>query len=240
MAVAVSRWRRVARWLFRAAALWLAVTVGAVVLLRFVDPPTTAFMLERRLDARDEKRKTPYVSHFHYVPLSAISPQLQRAVMAAEDQKFSKHHGFDFDAIGSALEGHLENRTARGASTLTQQVAKNLFLWPARSYVRKAIEAYLAVLLEVFWPKWRILEMHLNIAEYGDGVYGADAASRAFFHKPPSQLTALEAAKLATVLPAPRRRNAGALSAAMSARAEQIAETAREMSPDPVQLINER
>lgn len=217
---------------------WFALTIGAVLMMRLIDPPTTAFMLERRFEARNDKK--PFVLRQQWASLAAISPELARAVIAAEDQKFASHHGFDFDQIANALDDRLEHKRSRGASTLTQQVAKNLFLWPDPSFIRKGLEAYFTLLLEALWPKQRILEMHLNIAEYGDAVYGAEAASRVFFHKPASQLTALEAAKLAAVLPSPRKRRVNSLSPAMAARAEFIADQARRLEPEAVELINRR
>ncbi len=231
-----SRLRRLLIWSVRIVGAWVALSLLIIGALRFIDPPTSAFMLERRWEARDEKK--PLIIHYHWVPLRSISPELQRAVIAAEDQKFPSHHGFDFDSISAALDDRLEHRGSRGASTLTQQVAKNLFLWPARSFIRKGIEAYLTGLIELLWPKKRILEMHLNLAEYADGVYGADAAARLLFHKAPGALSAVEASQLATVLPAPRRRNATALTPAMTARAAQIAERAAALDPDPLTLIN--
>lgn len=127
------------------------------------------------------------------------------AVMAAEDQKFPDHRGFDMTAIQNAVIGRLDGNRLRGASTITQQVAKNLFLWPGRSFARKAIEAYLTVLIEISWPKRRILEMYLNIAEFGPGIYGVPAASRIYFGKTPARLSDAEAALLAAVLPNPRQ-----------------------------------
>jgi monofunctional biosynthetic peptidoglycan transglycosylase len=128
--------------------------------------------------------------------------------VAAEDQKFPHHHGFDVQAIQDAMDEADEGERLRGASTITQQTAKNLFLWGGRSFVRKGLEAYFTVLLELEWPKRRILEVYLNIAEFGDGVYGAEAAANQFFHKPASQLSAHEAALLASVLPNPKKLHA--------------------------------
>ena len=184
---------------------WVALTVGPVLVLRFVDPPTTAFMMERRLDARDTNEKG-FVLRQQWVPRERISPNLQRALIAAEDQKFLAHAGFDVKAIEGAVEDRLDGKSARGASTLTQQVAKNLFLWPGKSFARKALEAYFTVLLELFWSKARILEVHLNVAEFGNGVYGAEEASRRYLGKAASAVTPEEAALLVVVLPSPRTR----------------------------------
>lgn len=132
------------------------------------------------------------------------------AVVASEDQKFPAHWGFDFAQIGDALDDREHGRRIRGASTISQQVAKNLFLWPGQSWVRKGIEAYLTVLIEALWPKRRILEVYLNIAEFGHGIYGVEAASRTYFRKSAAQLNTYDAALLAAVLPNPARLKAAA------------------------------
>lgn len=167
-------------------ATWLPVWV-----LRFVDPPVTAFMLH------DD---SPELRH-EWVPWIEIGSIAPLAVLAAEDQKFPTHFGFDLESIRDAIDAG----GRRGASTITQQTAKNLFLWPGRSFVRKGIEAYLAALIELSWPKWRTLEIYLNVAEFGPGVYGVGAASRVYFGKPPAALDDNEAALLAAVLPNPKQ-----------------------------------
>jgi monofunctional biosynthetic peptidoglycan transglycosylase len=146
------------------------------------------------------------------------------AVVAAEDQKFPHHWGFDFESIAEAIEDQGPRRRVRGASTITQQVARNLFLWPGRSYVRKGLEAYFTVLLELFWPKRRILEVYLNIAEFGDGTHGVYAAAKTFFGTHPSELTPTEAALLAAVLPNPKRLHANTPSPYVEERARWIEE----------------
>ena len=140
--------------------------------------------------------------------LDQMAPSLPRALVAAEDQTFEVHNGFDFKAIEKARLNNARGRKVRGASTISQQVAKNLFLWSGRSWLRKGIEAWYTVLIEALWPKQRILEMYANIAEFGDGVYGAQAASRSFFGKDASRLTPAESARLAAVLPSPKRYDA--------------------------------
>ncbi|HVY66430.1 MAG TPA: monofunctional biosynthetic peptidoglycan transglycosylase [Gammaproteobacteria bacterium] len=201
------------RWL-RAVGLllvaWLAVSFGAVALLRWHAPPFTAVMLEQpgpfaRIDYRWVDRK-------------AISRSAARAAIAAEDQRFLEHHGIDFVSIDRALDEYRAGDGLRGASTITQQVAKNLFLWQGRSFVRKALEAYFALVIELLWPKQRILEMYLNIAELGPGVFGVEAAARRFFDVPASRLTAPQAALLAAVLPNPRRFSAARPSAYVRSR----------------------
>lgn len=191
------------RWILRLFVLVLLLSVGPVVALRWVDPPTTAFILRERLSAgAPGKPKT--VQH-RWVDGGQISPHIKVAVIAAEDQKFPEHYGFDLDSINDALEDRERGRRVRGASTLTQQVAKNLFLWPGQSWIRKGLEAYFTVLIETLWPKQRILEVYVNIAEFGSGVFGVGAASEMFFKKPAARLTAPEAALLAAVLPNPKR-----------------------------------
>lgn len=218
----------------RAALGTLLVSVGAPVLLvllfRVVDPPTTAFMLERRWQAH-EKGERSFALKQQWVPLDKVSPALRLAVVAAEDQKFPQHFGFDVQAIEDAMEDRLEGKSTRGASTLTQQVAKNLFLWPGQSFVRKGLEAALTVLLETLWPKRRILEVYLNVAELGDGVYGVEAASRLYYRKPASQVGASEAAALAAILPSPRKRRPTALSPSVQERAGWIEDQARRLGP---------
>lgn len=187
--------------------------VALVLPLRWIEPPASSFMLQARLL---EDRAI----YHQWQPLSRISPHLQMAAIAAEDQKFPTHFGFDFDSIADALEEKRGRR--RGASTISQQVAKNLYLWNGRSYVRKGIEAYLTLWIEILWTKERILEVYLNIAEFGPGVYGAQAASLRFFHKPASQITPREAALLAAVLPNPKRMSAARPSRYVQNRAAEI------------------
>ncbi|WP_129647596.1 monofunctional biosynthetic peptidoglycan transglycosylase [Peristeroidobacter agariperforans] len=184
-------------------ALLLLFSIGPVVLFRWVDPPTTAFILRERFSA-GQPGKPKSVQH-RWVDGNQISPHIKVAVIAAEDQKFPEHHGFDLDSINDALEDRERGRRVRGASTLTQQVAKNLFLWPGQSWIRKGLEAYFTVLIETLWPKRRILEVYVNIAEFGSGVFGVGAASEIFFKKPAARLNAPEAALLAAVLPSPKR-----------------------------------
>jgi monofunctional biosynthetic peptidoglycan transglycosylase len=182
---------------------WLALSWLMVFVLRFVPPWTSAMMMERRVGALVRGEKDFHLQH-RWVPWSEVSPYVPLAMVAGEDQKFPFHHGFDFDSIQNAMDAADEGRRLRGASTISQQTAKNLFLWNGRSFVRKGLEAYFTVLIELTWPKQRILEVYMNIAELGDGIYGVGAASDAFFHVPPARLGAAQAARLAAVLPNPR------------------------------------
>ena len=174
----------------------MLVSITLTLPWRWLTPPTTAFILQDRFHHK---------SHIHqrWVPFNEISPALPIAVVAAEDQKFPHHHGFDFQSLSEALQEGRRHR--RGASTISQQLAKNLYLWPGRSVLRKALEAYFTVLIEFTWPKRRILEVYLNVVEFGPRVYGVDAASRLYFGKPPGRITSQEAALLAAVLPSPKR-----------------------------------
>jgi monofunctional biosynthetic peptidoglycan transglycosylase len=193
----------------------------AVLALRFVPPLTTAFILQARVAAMFAKGAAPDFRR-EWRPIEAISPQLQLAVVASEDQRFADHQGFDFGQIRKAMEEADRGSRQRGASTISQQVAKNLFLWGGHSWLRKGLEAWFTLLIEVAWPKQRILEMYLNIAEFGPGIYGAEAAARTFFGRPAARLGRAEAARLAAVLPSPRRMNAGRPSAYVLRRQKQI------------------
>ncbi len=207
----------------RAVTLFFVGSVAAVLALRWVHPVTTAFMIESRIEAALHGERD-YRTDYRWLPYREISPNLPIAVVAAEDQKFPIHAGFDFDAIADALEDKADGGPSRGASTISQQVAKNLFLWPGRSWVRKGIEAYFTVLLETLWPKRRILEVYLNVAEFGPGVFGVGAASQRYFGEPASRLDREQAARLAAVLPAPRRLHADRPSEYVRARTERIEE----------------
>ena len=179
----------------------LIAPLALVLLLRWVPPPTTAFMARDALAATGPAatERMPY----RWTPWEGIAPQAAIAVIASEDQKFPDHHGFDVEAIRMALGDALQGERLRGASTISQQTAKNLFLWPGRSLFRKGLEAYLTVLIELCWSKRRIMEVYLNVAEFGTGVFGITAASERFFDKRPAELNADEAALLAAVLPYP-------------------------------------
>lgn len=214
---------RVRRILWYAVSGFALLTVGPVLCLRWVPPPASAFMLEKRV-TRLIRGQSPPTIHYRWVGWESISPAMRLAVVAAEDQKFPHHWGFDFESIEDAVQQKGARGRLRGASTITQQVARNLFLWPGRSYLRKGIEAYFTLLLELLWPKRRILEVYLNVAEFGDGIYGVDAASHTFFGKRPSQLETAAAALLAAVLPNPIRLHAQNPSAYVRERAGWIEE----------------
>jgi monofunctional biosynthetic peptidoglycan transglycosylase len=184
-----------------------SIAFGPVLLifpLRFVDPLFTAHLLGRAVE-RYRQDRTPIFPKRTVVPLESMSPELKRAVLASEDDGFYLHHGFDVRQIERAVQSNKKGGHIRGASTISQQTVKNLFLWSGRSYARKAVEAYFTVYLELLLPKDRILEIYLNLVECSDGLFGVELCARHIFEKPASQLDASEAARLAAVLPSPRK-----------------------------------
>jgi monofunctional biosynthetic peptidoglycan transglycosylase len=214
--------RRLWRFALLAVLAALLLSVLPVLAMRWIDPWTSAFMVDARVDSWFDEDQQPYRLRQQWRDYPQISRELALAVVASEDQLFPVHRGFDFRQIGKAMDDAEAGRRARGASTITQQVAKNLFLWSGRSWIRKGLEAWFTVLIEALWPKQRILEVYLNIAEFGRGVYGAEAAAQAFFHKPAARLTRAEAARLAAVLPNPKQRRADAPSRYVLRRQQEI------------------
>jgi monofunctional glycosyltransferase len=198
-----SRFRRFAALLLKSFIVVFAASLVLVGALRVIRPPVSALMVERRLQAW--WGDVEYSPQYQWVSLDNIAPVMGAAVIAAEDQNFALHYGFDWKAIQRAIDYNETNARTRGASTLTQQTAKNLFLWAGRTWIRKGVEAYFTILLETLWNKRRILETYLNVAEFGNGIYGVEAASQHYFRKPASRLNAEQAALLAAVLPNPRR-----------------------------------
>ncbi|MBD8873256.1 monofunctional biosynthetic peptidoglycan transglycosylase [Rhodanobacter sp. DHB23] len=220
--------RRLLRRIAFAALAWLGLTWLMVLVLRFVPPVTSAVMVERHVGAWVHGERDFHLRQ-HWVPWSQVSPWVPLAMVAGEDQKFPYHHGFDFGSIHQAIDAADDGARLRGASTISQQTAKNLFLWNGRSFVRKGLEAYFTVLIELTWPKQRILEVYMNIAELGDGIYGVGAASDAYFHEPPAQLDPAQAARLAAVLPNPQRLHADRPSAYVQRRADWIERQMRQL-----------
>jgi monofunctional biosynthetic peptidoglycan transglycosylase len=179
-------------------ALFLVLVAGpvvAVILYRFIPPPVTPLMVIRAVEGRGLDHR--------WRPMDKISPTLPRALIAAEDAKFCDHRGFDFEALQKAYENNESGRKIRGGSTISQQTAKNVFLWPGRSYVRKGLEAWFTVLIETFWGKRRIMEVYMNSIEYGSGIYGAEAAAQRYFGVSADKLTQAQSARLAAILPSP-------------------------------------
>jgi monofunctional biosynthetic peptidoglycan transglycosylase len=214
---------RIARFVGLVVLAWIALSWLVVFILRFVPPWTSAMMMERRVEAF-VSREPDFTFRHRWVSADAVSPEVGLAMVAGEDQKFPFHHGFDIDAIQDAIDASDEGKRLRGASTISQQVAKNLFLWNGRSFIRKGLEAYFTVVIEATWPKRRILEVYMNIVELGNGVYGVGAASDVFYHTPPDRLGVIQAARLAAVLPNPRRFRVDAPSAYVQKRTAWIAQ----------------
>ena len=218
--------RRAVRWFTLGLLSVFLASVLTVVAMRWIDPWTSAFMVDAAIGAR-VSGKSGYRTDYRWVDLEQISPHAAVAVIAAEDQYFPFHTGFDFKSIREAIRSNERQATrkhphVRGASTISQQVAKNLFLWSGRSYVRKGLEAYFTLLIEISWPKERILEVYLNVAQFGDGIYGVEAAAQRFYGKPAARLNRYEAATLAAVLPNPIRMKAQAPSFYVSRRRDWI------------------
>jgi monofunctional biosynthetic peptidoglycan transglycosylase len=198
------------KWIWRLiwkSALWFfLLSIGFTILYRFVPVPITPLMVIRLFEqAFDEKKEIRLKKD--WVPFSEISKNAPQAVYASEDQKFLDHNGFDFEAMEKAWENNKKGKRVKGASTITQQTVKNVFLWPSRSYLRKGLEAYFSVLVELIWSKERIMEVYLNVIEMGDGIYGIEAAAQTYYKKPASKLNRNQAAMIAAVLPNPRRWN---------------------------------
>jgi monofunctional biosynthetic peptidoglycan transglycosylase len=200
----------------RGFALVVLLSFLSTLVLRWVPPLGTGVMLERRVAAWWQGEK--YQTRYQWVRWERISPYAPLAVVASEDQRFADHHGFDVESIQTALAEHDRGRPLRGASTISQQVAKNVFLWSGRSFIRKGLEIYFTTLIELLWPKRRILEVYLNVVELGDGIFGVEAASQRFFKKPAARLRPDEAALLASVLPSPHRLHADRPSAYVEER----------------------
>ena len=223
-----SRRRRWLRRLLMLPVLLVAFSVLQVLVLRFVDPPLSMVMVEHRVAAWIDGDRD-FRIRYRWRDMERIAPALPLAAIAAEDQRFASHRGFDLEAIEKAREQHARGGRLRGASTISQQTAKNVFLWSGRSWVRKGMEAWYTVLMELLWPKQRILEMYVNVAEFGDGVYGAQAAAQAFFGTDADALSQAQAARLAAVLPSPRRYSASSPGPYVQRRTGQIQRQMRQI-----------
>ena len=221
-------WGRTLRWTAGLLLGGLIVSSLSVLLLRWIDPPISAFMIEAKVASWFDDSKGFTLDH-RWVDLTRISPNLALAVVASEDQKFPEHWGFDVEAIEKAYQMNQHSHRIHGASTITQQVSKNLFLWPGRSWVRKGLESWFTLLSEGLLPKRRILELYLNIAEFGPGVYGAEAAAQRYFRKPAARLSRADAALLAAVLPNPRVLHAAAPSSFLERRRSWILAQMRDL-----------
>lgn len=199
---------KVIRWIGKLiwkVSLWFfGLSIGLVILYRFVPVPVTPLMIIRLVEQAFDPEKDVRL-YKDWVSIDEMSRHAAQAVYAAEDQKFLDHRGFDFEAMEKAWENNKKGKRIKGASTITQQTVKNVFLWPSRSYIRKGLEAYFTVLVELIWSKERIMEVYLNVIEMGNGIYGIEAASQTFFNKSSSKLSQSQAALIAAVLPNPRR-----------------------------------
>lgn len=199
----VDKYKKIARILGKVCLWFLGITIFWVLALRFINPPITFLMLqrgvERKADGKDWKIEKEWIK------FENLSDNLKKAAIAGEDVNFLKHWGFDFKAMEQAYEKNQKGKRIRGGSTISQQTAKNVFLWPGRSYIRKAFEVYFTALIELLWGKERILEVYLNVIEMGDGLYGAEAASWNYYHKSAASMSRAQAALLVAVLPNPRR-----------------------------------
>jgi monofunctional biosynthetic peptidoglycan transglycosylase len=212
--------KRVYRFLLKAMIWFFGVSIALVVVFKFVPIPFTPLMgiraIENKIDGND------MVCSHDWKPIDSISVNLQKAVIASEDARFLTHNGFDFKAIEKAMENNEKGKKLKGGSTISQQTAKNVFLWQGRSYFRKGLEAYFTILIEIIWGKERIMEVYLNSIEMGDGVYGAEAATQYWYRKECSNLTKIEAAGIAAILPNPRKFKASNSSAFINGRKARI------------------
>lgn len=217
------------KWLRRLVCFFLLSTIGITLLYRFVPVYITPLMVIRCVQQKMEGKKM--ILHHEWVPLTEISPALPLAVVASEDNRFLQHHGFDFREIEKAVKENETRKKKRGASTITQQTAKNVFLWPASSYVRKGFEVYFTFLIELMWGKERIMEVYLNSIEMGDGIYGAQAVAKYHFHTTAARLTRSQCALVAATLPNPIRFNSASPSGYMLKRQGQILSLMGKIAP---------
>ena len=204
-------WSKVWKWTKRLVVAFFVLSIISTILFRFIPVPVTPLMLIRCVEQVADG-KAPKLKKY-WIPMKEMSPNLVLAVISSEDQKFAEHFGFDFEAIEKVAKQNVKlqkrGKPIKGGSTISQQCAKNVFLFPQRSYIRKAFEVYFTFLIEIFWSKKRIMEVYLNVIEMGDGIYGAQAAAKTYFKKDAEKLTASECALIAAVLPNPRKWNAG-------------------------------
>ena len=219
--------KKIVRFLWKAMLWFFAISVFSVIVFRFVPIPFTPLMVSRAVDNMIDGNELAF-SH-DWEPLENISPNLQKAVIASEDANFLTHHGFDFSAMQKAFKNNKKGKRIKGGSTISQQTAKNVFLWQGRSYLRKGLEAYFTVLIELFWGKERIMEVYLNSIEMGNNVYGAEAASYHWYQKKASELSKQEAAGIASILPNPRKFKAKNSSSYIEGRKNRIVKRMRQV-----------
>jgi len=217
--------KKITRILFKILIWFVGISLFLVVVFKFVPVPFTPLMVSRAVENK-LAGKEMFCNH-DWVPIENISKNLQKAVIASEDGTFLKHHGFDFTAMQKALKNNKKGRKIKGGSTISQQTAKNIFLWQGRSYIRKGFEAYFTVLIELVWGKERIMEVYLNSIEMGNGVYGAQAAAEYWYRKDVSNLTKREAAGIAAILPNPRKYKASNSTVYINKRKDKIVRVMR-------------
>lgn len=221
--------RKILNFLLKAILWFFGLSIFFVLFFRFVPVPYTPLMFIRGYEQVKEGK--PFTLKHDWVSMDEISVNLQKAVIASEDGTFLKHNGFDFNAIEKAMKNNQKGKRVKGGSTISQQTAKNVFLWPGRSYIRKGFEAYFTLLIETFWSKERILEVYLNSIEMGDGVYGAQAAAQYWYKKDAKNLTPREAAGIAVILPNPRKFKANNSSAYINKRKQTITRYVNSFGP---------
>lgn len=217
----VGEMRKMVRIITKLVLILVGLSVLTVLVFRWVPVPVTSLMVIRNVNPPEGMEAGQGWKH-EWVPLEQMSKWMPKAVVSSEDQRFYMHHGFDFDEIQKAMKEAQEGGRSRGASTISQQTAKNMFLWPAHSWVRKGLEAYFTVLIEVLWPKERILEVYLNSIEMGPGIYGVQAAAQHYFGKDAKDLSKSQCALIAAALPAPLDRNPAHPSRYMQKRKRRI------------------
>jgi monofunctional biosynthetic peptidoglycan transglycosylase len=218
-------WKKFTRIVFRIFLWFLGISIGIVVVFKFVPVPFSPLMVSRAVENK-LAGKEMFCNH-NWIPIENISKNLQKAVIASEDGTFLIHYGFDFTAMQKALKNNQKGRKIKGGSTISQQTAKNVFLWQGRSYIRKGFEAYFTVLIELIWGKERIMEVYLNSIEMGNGIYGAQAAAEYWYRKDASNLTAKEAAGIAAILPNPRKYKASNSTVYINNRKDKIVRVMR-------------
>jgi monofunctional biosynthetic peptidoglycan transglycosylase len=219
--------RKIIRWIWKVMLWFFGLSVLSVIIFKWVPVPFTPLMVTRIVEFKLDGNDAIY-SH-KWVPLEEISPNLQKAVIASEDGNFLKHYGFDFNAMQKAFKNNSRGKRLKGGSTISQQTAKNVFLWQGRSYIRKGLEAYFTVLIELIWGKERIMEVYLNSIEMGNGVYGAQEAARHWYRKEAIDLTKNEAAGIAAILPNPRKYKASNSSSYINKRKVKIMRVMRHL-----------
>lgn len=219
--------RKVFRWIWKATLWFIGLSILSVIIFKWVPVPITPLMITRAVENKLEG-KDALLTH-DWVSIENISPNLQKAVIASEDGNFLKHNGFDFKAMQKAFKNNQKGKRLKGGSTISQQTAKNVFLWQGRSYIRKGLEAYFTVLIELIWGKERIMEVYLNSIEMGNGVYGAESAARHWYRKSAVDLTKQEAAGIAAILPNPRKYKATNSSSYINRRKDKIVRVMRQI-----------